>query len=175
MPSEKMRYIRRRMEDKPRTDIELTPLKEGIELAFSKLNIDEDCGTIADLLLPYQENMYRYLISGNYSDAVTILLEVLESLTYHFVEDEHYTYFDDMYSPDYVCDEMMKWMIEAIQEDRVPAEEMKRFEKGMEKLMQTKAYRDYGNPYAAYLWEKYKDSNRKQYPLIRCYHLIASK
>ena len=77
MPSEKMRYIRRRMEDKPRTDIELTPLKEGIELAFSKLNIDEDCGTIADLLLPYQENMYRYLISGNYSDAVTILLEVL--------------------------------------------------------------------------------------------------
>lgn len=157
-----MRYIRRRMEDKPRTDIELTPLKEGIELVFNKLNIDEDCGTIADLLLPYQENMYRYLISGNYADTVTILLEVFESLTYHFVEDEHYTYFDDMYSPDYVCEEMMEWMIEAIQEGRVQAKELKRFEEGMEKLMQTEAYRSYGNPYAAYLWEKYRDSNRKQ-------------
>ncbi len=158
MPSEKMRYLRQRMENKPRTDIELTPLKEGIEMMFSKLNIDEDCGTIADLLLPYQENMYRYLISGNYADAVTILLEVLESLTYHFVEDEHYTYFDDMYSPDYVCDEMMKKIIEAIQEGKVPVDELKRWEDGMERLMRTESYKEYGYPSALYLWEKFEKS-----------------
>ena len=55
MPSEKMRYIRRRMEDKPRTDIELTPLKDGIELVFNKLNIDEDCGTIAVCYCPIRK------------------------------------------------------------------------------------------------------------------------
>lgn len=154
MPSEKMRYIRRRLEEKPRTDIELTPLKEGIELVFSKLNIDEDCGTIADLLLPYQENMYRYLILGNYADTVTILLEVLESLAYHFVEDEHYTYFDDMYSPDYVCEEMMKAVISAIKSGRLPEKELKRLKEGLEKLKQTEAYKDYGAPYALYVWEK---------------------
>ena len=156
MPSEKMRYIRRRMENKPRTDIELTPLKEGIELAFSKLNIDEDCGTIADLLLPYQENMYRYLISGNYADAVTILLEVLESLAYHFVEDEHYTYFDDMYAPDYVCDDMMKAIIDAIKNGKLPEEELQRLREGLEKLKQTEAYRDFGAPYALYVWEEFE-------------------
>jgi len=139
MPSEKMRYILRRMEDKPRTDIELTPLKEGIELVFSKLNIDEDCGTIADLLLPYQENMYRYLISGNYADAVTILLEVLESLAYHFVEDEHYTYFDDLYAPDYVCDEMMKAVIDAIKSGNLPEKELKRLKEGLVKLKRSEA------------------------------------
>lgn len=156
MPSEKMRYIRRRMEDKPRTDIELTPLKEGIELVFSKLNIDEDCGTIADLLLSYQENMYRYLISGNYADAVTILLEVLESLAYHFVEDEHYTYFDDLYAPDYVCDEMMKAVISAVQSGNFPAEELQQLKNGLEKLKLTEAYKDYGAPYALYMWENFE-------------------
>ena len=158
MPSEKMRYIRRRMEDKPRTDIELTPLKEGIELVFSKLNIDEDCGTIADLLLPYQENMYRYLISGNYAEAVSILLGVLESLAYHFVEDEHYTYFDDLYAPDYVCDEMMKGIIDAIKSGKLPKEELSRLKEGLEKLKQTEAYKDYGAPYALYVWEKFEKS-----------------
>lgn len=144
------------MEDKPRTDIELTPLKEGIELVFSKLNIDEYCGTIADLLLPYQENMYRYLISGNYADAVTILLEVFESLAYHFVEDEHYTYFDDLYAPDYVCDEMMKAVIDAIKSGNFPVEKLQRLRNGLERLKRSEAYKDYGAPYALYMWEKFE-------------------
>ena len=50
MPSEKMRYIRQRMAEKPRTDIELTPLKAEIEAVFSPSNLDEDCRTMARLL-----------------------------------------------------------------------------------------------------------------------------
>ena len=96
MPSEKMRYNRRYMEDNPRTDIELTLLKAEIEAVFSERNIYEDCDTIARLLLPYRKAVRESLIQGHYAEAVTILLEVLESLTYHFVKDEHYNYFDDM-------------------------------------------------------------------------------
>lgn len=94
-----MRYIRQRMEDNPRTDIELTPLKAEIEAIFSERNIDEDCDTIARLLSPYRKLVNSSLSQGNYADAVIVLLEILKSLTYHFVEDEHYNYFDDMYSP----------------------------------------------------------------------------
>ena len=50
-----MSYIRQRMEDKSRTDIELTPLKAEIETIFNKRNINEDCDTIADLLSPYRK------------------------------------------------------------------------------------------------------------------------
>ena len=50
-----MSYIRQRMKDKSRTDIELTPLKAEIETVFNKRNIDEDCDTIANLLLPYRK------------------------------------------------------------------------------------------------------------------------
>lgn len=154
MPSEKMRYIPQRMADKLRTDIEQTPLKAEIEAVFSKCNLDEDCDTIARLLSPYREKVRESLSQGHYAEAVTILLEVLESLTYHFVEDEHYDYFDDMYSPDYVCQDMMEAVIDSVKKGNFPNAEWLRLKEGMEKLMQTEAYEDYGVPFALNLWEK---------------------
>lgn len=144
------------MTDESRTDIELTPLKAKIEAAFSKHNLDEDCDTIARLLSPYRKAVNESLSQGKYAEAVTILLEVLESLTYHFVEDEHYDYFDDMYSPDYVCQDMMEAVIAAIKNGNFPDEELQRLKDGMEKLEQTEAYEDYGVPYALNMWKKFE-------------------
>ena len=87
------------------------------------------------------------LSQGNFVKAVTVLLEVLESLTYHFVEDEHYDYFDDMYSPDYVCQNMMEKVINAIESGIFPDAELQRLKDGLEKLKHTEAYDDYGVPY----------------------------
>ena len=134
----------------------MTNGKNKIEAIFSERNIDEDCDTIARLLSPYREVVRELLIQGNYAKAVTILLEVLESLTYHFVEDEHYNYFDDMYSPDYVCQDMMKTIIDAIKNGNFPATELQRLKDELEKLKHTEAYEDYGVPYALHLWEKFE-------------------
>lgn len=160
MPSEKMIYIRQRMADKPRTDIEQTPLKAEIEAVFSKQNLDEDCDTIARLLSPYRNAVNESISQGNYTDAVTILLEVLESITYHFVEDEHYDYFDDMYSPDYVCQDMMEPIINAAKSWNFPAAELLWLKDGLEKLKHTEAYVDYGFPFALDLWEKFKRQSK---------------
>lgn len=165
MSSEKMRYIRQRMADKPRIDIELTPLKVEIEAVFSKQNLDEDCDTIARLLSPYRKMVNESISQCNYSNAVTVLLEVLESLTFHFVEDKHYNYFDDMYSPDYVCQDMMKTIIDAIKNGNFPAEELQRLKNGFRKLKYTEAYEDYGVPFALHLWEIFESS--KQLPLTK--------
>lgn len=83
---------------------------------------------------------------------------MLESLTYHFVEDEHYTYFDDMYSPDYVCQDMMKAVIAVIKRGDFPDEELQRLKDGLEKLERTEAYEDYGSPFALDMWEKFERS-----------------
>ena len=77
----------------------MTNGKNKIEAIFSKRNIDEDCDTIARLLSPYRKTIRESLNQGSYAEAVTILLEVLESLTYHFVEDEHYNYLSRLYLP----------------------------------------------------------------------------
>lgn len=150
-----MRYIRQRMTDSSRTGIELMPLKTEIEAVFNKRNLDEDCDTIASLLEPYRKTIRESLSQGNYADAVTFLLEVLESLTYHFVEDEHYDYFDDMYSPDYVCQDMMKAIIDAIKNGKLPDAELLRLKEGLEKLKHTEAYEGYGVPFALGVWEKF--------------------
>lgn len=156
MPSEKMRYIRQRMKDKSRTDIELTPLKAEIEAIFCERNIDEDGDTIASLLSPYRKLVNSSLSQGYYADAVTILLEVLESLTYHFVKDEHYNYFDDMYSPGYICQDMMEAIISSIKNENFPAAELQRLKGELEKLRHTEAYEDYGVPYVLDMWEKFQ-------------------
>ena len=154
-----MRYIRQRMTDSSRTGIELMPLKTEIEAVFNKRNLDEDCDTIASLLEPYRKTIRESLSQGNYAEAVTVLLEVLESLTYHFVEDEHYDYFDDMYSPDYVCQDMMKAIIDAIKNGKFPDAELLRLKEGLEKLKHTEAYEGYGTPFALGVWEKFRKTN----------------
>ena len=134
----------------------MTNGKNKIEAIFSERNIDEDCDTIARLLSPYREVVRELLIQGNYAKAVTILLEVLESLTYHFVEDEHYNYFDDMYSPDYVCQDMMEAVIDAIKGGNFPDVELQHLKDGLDKFKHTEAYEDYGTPYALNIWEKFE-------------------
>lgn len=136
------------------------PLKSDIEAIFNKCNLDDDCDTIARMLSPYRKAVNESISQGKYADAVTILLEVLESLAYHFVEDEHYDYFDDMYSPDYVCQNMMEAVVDAIKSGNFPNEELQLLKEGLEKLMQTEAYEDYGSPFALDLWEKFKKQSK---------------
>ena len=133
----------------------MTNGKNKIEAIFSKRNIDEDCDTIARLLSPYRKMVRESLSQNNYAEAVTVLIEVLESLTYHFVEDEHYNYFDDMYSPDYVCQDMMEAIISSIKNGDFPAAELQRLKDGLEKLKHTEAYENYGVPYVLDVWERF--------------------
>lgn len=133
----------------------MTNGKNKIEAVFSEHNIDEDCDTIARLLSPYRKTIRESLNQGSYAEAATILLEVLESLTHHFVQDEHYNYFDDMYSPDYVCQDMMEAIISSIKSGNFPAAELQRLKDGLEKLKHTEAYENYGVPYVLDVWERF--------------------
>lgn len=156
MPSEKMRYINRRMAawSAIRKDIEMTPLKEEIEKVFNPCNIDMDCNTIDDLLTPYKRQVKTLLDKGEADEAITIFLEILESLSYHFVKDEHYTYFDDMYCPDYTCNDMMRYFIEKINNGTIPDQAKQRLSAEIDKISKMEAYQDYGSPFCLSLWER---------------------
>jgi len=47
---------------------------------------------------------------GMCKQAVTLYLQLLQSMVNHFVDDEHFCYFDDMYSPEY----SLQWIYEDI-------------------------------------------------------------
>lgn len=93
---------------------------------------------------------------GNYQDAFEIFLEILESLSYHFVKDEHFCYFDDMYSPDYTCADILRSIIAEIKMGKVPVEAVAFLDGGMAKIAKMEAYEDYGSPFCISDWERYK-------------------
>ena len=156
MPLEKMRYINRRIATKSsvRTDIEMTPLKEEIEAVFSPLNLDDDCSTIDSLLAPLAKKVKSQLAKGETEEAVTVFLEILESLSYHFVKDEHYCYFGDMYCLDYTCDDMMRAFIGKVKDGSLSDSESKRLSDGINKISKMESYTQYGSPFCISLWKK---------------------
>ena len=159
MASEKMKYILRRAEQSAlRTDIELSPLKREIESIFNPRNIDMDCNMISNLLLPYEKMIKEDMSKGNHRKAFETFLEILESLSYHFVKDEHFCYFDDMYSPDYICYDILKSIIAQIKIGKVPAEDVAYLDKGIAKIAAMEAYEDYGTPFCVMDWRKFMDT-----------------
>lgn len=130
-------------------------MKGRIETIFSLRNLDNDCDTIARQLYPYSEQVKSLLDASEYRHAIDLFLEILDSLTRHFVEDEHYTYFDDMYSPDYPCQYMLENILKKVSEGLLPKEELEYLNEGMMKLEQAESYTDYGYPYALSLWKTF--------------------
>ncbi len=154
MPSEKMKYILRRTEQSAlRTDTGLSSLKKEIEAIFIPSNIDQDCYTIDKILVPYKKVIKEAMSKGKYHKAFEIFLEILESLSYHFVKDEHFCYFDDMYSPDYTCSNILDSIIAEIKTGKVSSEDVAYLDSGMKKIAKMEAYEDYGSPFCIADWE----------------------
>ena len=135
-----------------------TPLKREIESIFNLRNIDTDCDTIASLLCSFKEIINKDMAKGKYRQAFDTFLEILDSLSNHFVEDEHFCYFDDMYSPDYTCSDMLKSIIAQIKIGKVPAEDVAYIDKGIAKIAEMEAYEDYGTPFCVMDWRKFMKS-----------------
>lgn len=141
-----------------RTNIEQSPLKKEIESIFNPRNIDTDCDTIANLLCSFMDVINEDMAKGKYRQAFDTFLEILDSLSNHFVEDEHFCYFDDMYSPDYTCSDMLKSIIALIKTGKVLAEDVDYLDKGIAKIAAMEAYEEYGSPFCVMDWRKFTDT-----------------
>jgi len=59
------------------------------------------------------------------------------------VEDEHFCYFDDMYSPEY----SLQWIYEDIMKYDIGQESRKFLEEGHKEILQSECYQEYGYPF----------------------------
>ena len=119
--------------------IEINPRYEAI---FNPDNIDQDCDRIASLMNVEAAFIKEALDAGLYKQGVTMYLQLLKSMCEHFVEDEHWCYFDDMYSPEYT----MQWIYEAIQKRDIDEESLELLEEGRKEILQSECYKEYGYP-----------------------------
>lgn len=112
------------------------------EAIFDVHNIDDECKKIADLMVKESENIKEAMEAGIYKHAVTMYLQILKAMCEHFVEDEHYCYFDDLYSPEYI----LQGIFEKLQMCNLDFETAMLLKEGHDEIMQTECYQEYGYP-----------------------------
>ena len=120
----------------------MTKLNPRYEMIFDSKNIDQDCDKIAGLMSVEVDFIKEALDAGLYKQGVTMYLQLLKSMCDHFVVDEHYCYFDDMYSPEYT----MLWIYKEIQKHGIDAESRALLEDGHNEILKSECYEDYGYP-----------------------------
>lgn len=117
------------------------------EDVFISRNLDWECETIGQLLFTYGEKFIEpALADGMYSFAVQRYLQMLDSLTAHFVSDEHWTYYDDLYFPNHAVSYIWEQFVPHIRSGKLTGEDLKTLEDGLALITQTEAYQNYGIP-----------------------------
>lgn len=100
---------------------------------FTPRNLGPDCDIIGGLL-------YRF------GDMFILSLQMLDSLTTHFIADEHWCWFDDFYSPDYTVSRIWDAFVPHIRSGALAGEPLAELESGLKQIEQSEAYQNYWIP-----------------------------
>ena len=142
----------RKQEEKRRMEAEkearsLIPLNPDYEMRiFNSRNIGWDCDQIWHLMLEENKRIERLVEQGDYQEAALRFMQMTKSMCRHFVEDEHYNYFDDMYSPEYAIDDLIDLFAGLDKAGKLPVETKEYLEKAWQEIKETECYQDYGLP-----------------------------
>ena len=142
----------RKQEEKQRIEAEkearsLIPLNPDYETRiFNSRNISWDCDQIWHLMLEENKHIERLTEQGDYQEAALRFMQMTKSMCRHFVEDEHYNYFDDMYSPEYAIDDLIDLFSRLDKDGKLPIETKEYLEKAWQEIKETACYQDYGLP-----------------------------
>ena len=120
----------------------MNPINPRYEAIFDVRSIDQDCDKRASLMRNESRHIREAMDAGLYKQAVNMYLQLLNSMCKHFVEDEHYCYFDDLYSPEYV----MQSIYEDFQMHDLGFEASTLLKQGHDEVLQSESYEDYGMP-----------------------------
>lgn len=117
------------------------------EEIFTPRNLGPDCDIIGGLLERFAEKfILSALEDGEYSIAVDYYLQMLDSLCAHFISEEHWSWFDNFYSPDYSVSHILDAFIPHIRSGALAGEELAELETGLQQIQQTEASQNYGIP-----------------------------
>lgn len=123
----------------------LIPLNDDYETRiFASRNVDWDCTTIWHLMLQENKRIKELANHGEYQTAVLGFMQLTKSMCHHFISDEHYCYFDDMYSPEYAIDNLIDFFNELEKEGKLPNETKEYLKKAWLEIIETECHQDYG-------------------------------
>ena len=142
----------RKLEEKRHMEAEkearsLIPLNPDYEMRiFNSRNIGWDCDQIWHLMLEENKRIERLAEQGDYQEAALRFMQMTKSMCRHFVEDERYNYFDDMYSPEYAIDDLIDLFVGLDKDGKLPIETKEYLGKAWLEIKDTECFQNYGLP-----------------------------
>ena len=142
----------RKQEEKKRMEAEkearsIIPLNLDYEnRIFNRNNIGWDCDLICYVMLEENKQIERLVEQGDYQEAALRFMQMTKSMCRHFVEDEHYNYFDDMYSPEYALGNLIDLFDGLDKAGKLPPETKEYLDKAWLEIEETECYQDYCLP-----------------------------
>ena len=119
-------------------------LNPGIEKLIKSTSLDSDCDSLSDAIFPICDSIEETIDVDMYDTAVPYFLQLLKSISFHFIENEHCCYFDDMYSPDYMLQHTYEKFIKANKAGRMNERTYVQLIDGMKEIATMEAFRNYG-------------------------------
>ena len=121
------------------------PLNEDYETRiFASSIVDWDCRMISHLMHHENERIKALANRGEYQEAALRFMQLAKSMCRHFISDEHYCYFDDLYSPEYAIDYLVDFFNELANEGKLPDETKEYLKKAWQEIMETECHQSYG-------------------------------
>ena len=125
----------------------LIPLNIDYEVRiFDRRNINEDCSRIWYMMTDEEKNIRELTDKGAYKEATLLFLQLTKSMCRHFILDRHWEYFDDLYSPEYAIEDMVKWFGKLKREKKLPKDVDKYLHEAWKEIAATECCEDYGVP-----------------------------
>ena len=123
----------------------LIPLNDDYERnIFERFRYD--CDFIAVLMESEEQKIHALCEKKQFAEAALKLMQLTKSMCRHFVSDEHYNYFDDLYAPEYVINVLVRYFNDLIHRGILP-DDVKSFLKSASvEIMESEAAREYGVP-----------------------------
>ena len=123
----------------------LIPQNQNYEsMIFNRRNVTWDL-TIIDIQVDAEAKRIRALAKiGDYMTAATHFLQLTKSMCKHFIEDEHYNDFDDLYAPEYTIQSLVDYFNKLITQGKLPEDVKEYLHKGWQEIQTYEACTDYG-------------------------------
>lgn len=120
------------------------PLNEDYETRiFASSNVGWDCDLISYLMHDENERIMSLANRGEYQEAALRFMQLAKSMCRHFISDEHYCYFDDLYSPEYAIDDLVDFFNELANEGKLPDETKEYLKKAWQEIKETECHQNY--------------------------------
>lgn len=117
-----------------------------IDTIFTTCDLDPDCN-ILDFQMQTIANTIKELIDADCQEsAATLFLQLTAATAQHFISEEHWCYFDDLYSPDYTLQYIYEWFKDLSKEKRLRDSARQILINGIEEIKEMESVCDYGYP-----------------------------